>query len=383
MQAGKRRIGRRALFAILITWLPMLLLAAAQGVALGPTRLESFLMDFAANVRFLVAVPVFLSGEAICRAQLRTVVHQFLNAGLVREESRARFVSMVQNTVRLSQSGWTDVVLAGLAYLHSAVTLAVFLAEVQDPTWRLQTANGHSSISLAGGWLTLVAFPLFSFLVWRWLWRIALWWRFVWQTARLDLQPSPSHRDGAGGLAFLGNSVEAFAPFVFGTSAIAAAIVADFVVYEGHSPLQYQWHVLSFVAALLILIAGPLLFFIRPLYKAKEEAIFQYGALASHQIQRIEKKWLPERSTQPASSSAEGTHAAALVRENIESSMPDFRSVTHLGHSVTAVHKMSLVPLGKEDILKPVVIALLPFIPVLATQIPMEEILAVLLKILG
>lgn len=63
--------------------------------------------------------------------------------------------------------------------------------------------------------------------------------------------------------------------------------------------------------------------------------------------------------------------------------MPDFRSVTHLGHSVTAVHQMSLVPFSKEDILKPVVIALLPFVPVLATRIPMEEILAVLLKILG
>ncbi len=118
---------------------------------------------------------------------------------------------------------------------------------------------------------------------------------------------------------------------------------------------------------LLVLIAGPALFFLRSLYNAREEAIFRYGALASRQIQRIEDKWLPE----------------GPVREDAESSMPDFRSITHLGHSVTAVHKMSLIPVNKEDILLLVIIALLPFIPVLAMQIPIGEIFSVLLKVVA
>ncbi|WP_455389237.1 hypothetical protein, partial [Petrachloros mirabilis] len=118
---------------------------------------------------------------------------------------------------------------------------------------------------------------------------------------------------------------------------------------------------------LLILIAGPVLFFLRPLYVAREEAIFRYGALASRQIQRIEGKWFPKRS----------------IPGDIEMSMPDFLSITHLEHSVEAVHKMSLVPLTKEDILQLVIIALLPFLPVLATQIPMGEILSMLLKALA
>jgi hypothetical protein len=147
----------------------------------------------------------------------------------------------------------------------------------------------------------------------------------------------------------------------------AAALVADFVVYEGDSPLQYQWHVIGLVGFLLILIAGPSLFFVRALYKAREEAIFRYGALASCQIQRVEEKWLPE----------------GLVGESGESSMPDFRSITHLGHSVTAVHKMALIPLTKERILLLLVVALLPFIPVLATQVPIGEIISVVLKVLG
>ena len=364
---GRKRSGHCALLVLLIAWVPMLLLSAAQGLAIGPTRLESFLMDFAINVRLLVTVPVFLLGETICRAQLITVVQQFLDAGLVKDVSRAQFDATVRDTVSLSRSGRTDAVLVSLAYLHSAAAWMGILFELQDSTWRVLQTNGHAVISLAGVWFFLVAFPLFSFLMWRWLLRIALWWRLLWKISGLDLRLNPAHRDGAGGLEFLSNSVGAFAPFVFGVAAFAAAIIADFVVYEGDSPLQYEWHVAGLVVFLLILIAGPALFFLRSLYQAREDAIFRYGALASRQIQRIEDKWLPE----------------GPVREDTESSMPDFRSITHLGHSVTAVHKMSIIPLNKEDILLLVVIALLPFIPVLATQIPIGEIFSVLLKVVA
>jgi len=193
------------------------------------------------------------------------------------------------------------------------------------------------------------------------------WWRFLWQTSKLDLCLSPSHRDGAGGLVFLSESLQAFAGFVFGVTSMSAGMLADFVVYEGHSLFDYQWQVVGILAMMLILIAGPLLLFLRPLYEAKERAIFRYDALASRQIQHVENTWLPE----------------GIVREDIESSMPDFRSVTHLGHSVTAVHKMSVIPLNKEDILQLLIIALLPFVPVLLTQIPLGEILSLLLKVLA
>jgi len=364
---GRKRSGHCLLLVLLISWVPLLLLAAAQGLAIGPTRLESFLMDFAINVRFLVTVPVFLLGEAICRAQLITVVQQFLDAGLVKDESRAQFDAMVRDTVSLSRSGRTDAVLLSLAYLHSAAALMGFLFELPGSTWRVPITNGHAVISLAGVWFILVAFPLYSFLTWRWLLRIALWWRLLWQVSGLDLRLNPAHRDGAGGLEFLSNSVGAFGPFVFGVTALAAGIMADFVLYEGASPLHYQWQVVCLVVILVILIAGPALFFLRSLYQAREEAIFRYGAMASRQIQRIEDKWLPDE----------------LVREDTESSMPDFRSITHLGHSVTAVHKMSLIPVNKEDVILLVIIALLPFIPVLALQIPIGEIFSVLLKVLA
>jgi hypothetical protein len=355
MRAGQRRTGRRVLFVLLVAWLPMLLLAAMQGLAIGPSRLESFLMDFSINAHFLITVPIFLLGEAMCAAQLRTVVRQFLDAGLIKDASRSLFDAAVRNAVQVSRSGRTDAVLLALAYVHSVVALLFFMFELHEPTWRAPMRNGHAALSLAGIWYFLVAFPLYAFLLWRWFLQIALWWRFLWQVTKLDLQISPAHRDGAGGLAFLSNSIEAFAPFVFGAGAIVAGTIADFVVYEAEAPLHYQWHIIGFVVFIIILVAGPLLLFMRPLYQAKEEAVFSYGALASRQVQQVERKWLAE----------------GALQKDIESSGADFRSVTHLGHSVTA------------DIIKLVVIALLPLVPVLATLIPMGEVFSLLLKVLA
>jgi len=366
VRAEQRRMWFRVLVAVLISWVPMAVLAAEQGLAIGPTRLESFLMDFAANARFLVTVPVFLLAEASCMTQLRSVVRQFLDAGLVKDASRASFEATVRDTVRRSHSGRAEAVLVGLAYLHTVVVL-IYLLDYQDSTWRTPVMGGRHVISLAGMWYLVVAFPFFSFLLWRWLWRLGLWWKFLWQTSKLDLRLSPSHRDGAGGLVFLSESLQAFGGFVFGVMSMWAGALADFVVYEGHSLFDYQWQMVEILILVLILIAGPLLLFVRPLYEAKERGIFRYGALASRQIQHVEDTWLPE----------------GIVREDLESSMPDFRSITHLGHSVTAVHKMSVIPINKEDILQLLIIALLPFVPVLLTQIPLAEILSLLLKVLA
>src|SRR5262245_15463382 len=70
VREGRRRLGLAALYALLVAWVPMVLFSMAEGLALGPTRLESFLMDFGANVRFLVTLPVFLFAETMCGDQL-------------------------------------------------------------------------------------------------------------------------------------------------------------------------------------------------------------------------------------------------------------------------------------------------------------------------
>ena len=360
VQPGKRRLGLAALYAILVAWAPMALFSAAEGLAIGPTRLESFLMDFEANVRFLVTVPIFLFAESICGEKLRAIVRQFLDAGLVLNEARDRFEQLVQDTIRLSHSR-AEIALMCLAYVHSMIAF-VYVLYYPEATWRLPVRDGRHFLSVAGGWYFLVAFPLFSFLLLRWLWRIILWWRLLRQISKLELNLSPAHRDEAGGLGFLSDSLTAFAGFVFGVTALSAGGVADFVVYEGDSALQYEWELAGLIVFLLVLIAGPLMFFVSRLYEAKESASFQYGALASRHIQQVDRKWL----------------SGTPVNEDVGI---DFRAVAHMGSSVKAVHEMSIIPLYKDDVLKLLFVAMLPYLPLLITLIPMDEVLNLLLKV--
>lgn len=360
-QPDQRRLGLAALYAMLVAWAPMAILSALQGLAIGPTRLESFLMDFEVTVRFLITVPLLLFAEAVCAEQLLTVVRQFFSADLVSSQARSRLTELVADTVRLSRSDRTEMVLVGLAYLHSAIAF-LYILNYPDSTWRLPVRDGGHVLSLAGGWYFLVGFPLYSLLLLRWIWRIALWWRLLWKISKLELRLSPAHRDGAGGLGFLSESLSAFALFAIGTTALTAGGTADFIVYEGDTIAQYQWEIGGLIVFLLLLIAGPLLSFIPRLYEAKEAAVFQYGALISRHLQKVDRKWLSE----------------GPLEEDIGI---DFRAVAHMGTSMKAVREMSIIPIYKDDVLKLLFAALLPFVPLLATLIPMDEVLTLLLKV--
>ena len=136
VREGKHRLGRAALYSVCIAWAPMVLLAAMQGLAIGPTHLTSFLMDFEVNVRFLIALPVFLLGETACERQLQTIVQQFQSARLVPEETRSRFQDVVRDIVQLSRSGRVAAGLLVVAYLHSLIAF-MYVFNYPEVTWRL------------------------------------------------------------------------------------------------------------------------------------------------------------------------------------------------------------------------------------------------------
>jgi hypothetical protein len=50
---------------------------------------------------------------------------------------------------------------------------------------------------------------------------------------------------------------------------------------------------------------------------------------------------------------------------------------------VAAVHAMSVIPLYKDDLFVLLFMTLLPFVPLLAALIPMEEVLGILVKVLA
>ena len=56
-------LSRKIILAILVTWVPMVILAGVQGLALGPSPPQSILLDAAMYARFLVALPVLFYAQ--------------------------------------------------------------------------------------------------------------------------------------------------------------------------------------------------------------------------------------------------------------------------------------------------------------------------------
>src|SRR5271170_3238883 len=103
---GRRLVFRRALGAIVITWLPLLLLSLMQGLAWGEQIKIPFLRDLAVNVRLLVAVPILILAESRIDRRWHVLVLEFLRSELINEKTLPSFETVLERT-----TSWRDRVL--------------------------------------------------------------------------------------------------------------------------------------------------------------------------------------------------------------------------------------------------------------------------------
>jgi hypothetical protein len=291
-------------------------------------------------------------------------VPHFLDAELVKESERESFFANITALLRWRDSAVAAVVLVALAVGKAVTFGAVSVAELPD-SWRVVGTAGNRSLSLAGWWLAAVCEPLYEIAMLQLLYRLALWWRFLWKTSRLDLQLNAAHPDGAGGLAFLGLLLPTFRLPVFAIAASAAGALANLILWKGASFANFQYAIAAFAAGLVALMAGPLVFFKGQLNNSKERAMLVCGALAGRQLRAFEDKWLG--ASPPA--------AEEMLRA------PDFSAVIDFNSTVTAIQKMKTLPFWPKQLVPLVVAALLPFLPVAAIEIPLKEILSQIWKL--
>jgi len=359
-----RHVRRKILVAVLVTWLPLVLLSALQGRAIGPNWHESMLLDAAMYARFLVALPLLILATPGFRRSFQTIVRHFLDAGLVKESERESFFANIAAILRWRDSRVAAVVLVALAFTD-AVAFGTGSVSTMPDSWRVVGTPGHHSLSLAGWWLVVISEPLYDLAMLQLLYRIALWWRFLWKTSRLDLQLNAAHPDGAGGLAFLGMVLSVFRLPVFAIGASGAGALANLMLWTGAPFVSFQYAIGAVAAGLVAVMVGPLIFFRGQLGKAKQRAVLRCGALAGQQLRAFEEKWLG--ANPPA--------ASEMLRA------PDFSAVGDFNPTVTAMQKMNTLPFLPKQLVPLVVAALLPFLPVAAMEIPLKEILMQVLKL--
>jgi hypothetical protein len=354
---------RTAVLLAAITWIPLLVLSVLQGTALGGVQLP-FLHDIAAYVRFLFAVPVLVLADPVVGARLRRTVTHFLDSGVVPPDSWERFASIIADSVRFRDSRVAELVVLGAAYL------ATYLALRGDPAhgltcWFATPPDG--GLTAVGYWYAFVALPIFQFLVLRWIYRMIVWARFLLRVTRLDLQHTPTHPDGAGGLGFLGKSAVAFGPVLLALSAVTASAIANQILFAGATLAEYQATYGAFIVLALLVFAGPLFVFMPGLAKLKRESLLQYGTLATEYTVLFHRKWVGR--SQPSEEPLLG-HT-------------DIQSLADLASSYDLVRKMRVVPIEIADFVRIAVPAAVPALPLLATVMPVADILKNLLRLIA
>jgi hypothetical protein len=363
-QPGDSAVQRRMVVAATIALGPLVVLAAAQGVLLGPTPKESLLCDIGTLGRYLIALPVLLAAEWSYLPRLSQIVRYMPDSGIIAPEEQPRYAALVVTARNLVTSRVAALVLVVLAY---GLTLGVGLLAYPpfESTWVAPiTAAGHR-ISAAGWWRILVSQPLFLIVASTLVWRVIVWTVFLWKLSRFNLRLLASHPDRRGGLGFVPASVRSFPPLGVAIGTIAASTVAGLIKFEGHPAVEVQYAALAAVVTVVALLAVPLLVFGPVLFKLRTDGIYKYGRLMHDVGQSFETRWLP-----PARPKADPVGA------------PDFSSMIDLSTVVANVYAITPMMVDLQSLTPLVVATLVPFIPVLFIILPTQQIVDAVAKFL-
>ncbi len=355
---------RRILAVCLFAWLPLFILAIFNSVAFSGVKVP-FVYDIDAHVRFLISLALLLFAEVIAHDRLQEIVQQFLKCHVISLADRQQFYSVIASATRLANSVAVEVFLILLVF-----TAGHWISGKYYPlgvsTWYTSQVNGVVQLTPAGYWYAFVSLPLFQFILLRWYYRMAIWYRFLWQVSRLPLQLNSLHPDRAGGIGFLADSVYAFEPLLLAHSILLAGMILNRIWNAGATLLQFQSEIITIIVFLIILPLAPMIFFIFSLSRIKRTGTLAYDVVASRYVNSFSQKWIDSKS------------------KNNEELLgtPDIQSLADLGSSYGVSSQMRIVPFGRSSIFSIFILTICPLFPLIFTIMPIENIISKAIRII-
>lgn len=355
---------RKIVFYTSITWIPLLVLSAYEGLLWGKNIDIPFLKEFATHIRLLIAVPLFVVAEVVVDRRVKLSMGQFNRSGLLTENARVKFELAKQKADRMSKSYLAEALI--LVFILANVLLRISANSIGLTTWMFPESDNPSAPSLAGYWGAFISFPVFQFLLFRWLWRWLIWHRLLNMVSKAGLRIIPQHPDKSGGLGFLGESPLPFGIFTFSLSIVFSAMLAERVLYQNLNLQEHYPLIGVFVSICVLINVVPLLTFIKPLSAARTKGINDYHALVAEHHLNFEDKWVANRSEK---------------RDELLGS-PDVSSAADVQMVYESIKNMTIFPFNIKTMLITVVISLLPLVGVFALQFPVVDILKMLAGLL-
>lgn len=312
------------------------------------------LAKIAGHVRLLAAIPLFFICEAWVDPRFTAFVRKLVRSGVVPTTSLPNLESEIKSVAR-----WRDAWIPEVVCLLAAVLLSV-LAPHLNLSGLTTGANprlAEGQITMTGVWYQIVCLPLFRFLIFRWLWRLGLWWRFLWRLSRLKLHLVPTHPDHAAGLGGLEIVHTHFIPLVVAISIVNGASFAEeiSVGVTAFEAIYPEVAVILIVDALLFL--GPLFIFAWKLWVCRVKGADEYMTFASYYVNDFDRKWLRTDN-----------RAEPLLGTS------DLQSLADLANSVNIVRNMRTVPFGPRLLVSLALAAFGPLLPLLLFRYPLADL---------
>ena len=328
-------------------WAVVVVLALLGGVT---DRLFS-LSVIAGHARLLVVIPLFFMCESWVTPRMTAFVRSLSDSGTVRADALPALDAELARIARWKDAWWPEVacLLATIVLGITGGKLASFgESAVYDPARTALAAQVYFRVGLI----------LFQFLLFRGLYRLALWGHFLWRLSRLDLRLLPGHPDGAGGLGGLESVHQRFMPLILAISVLVCASMAE-DISTGRAAISsvYDWLALLLVVDATLFV-GPLLVFTPKLWASRTKGMAAYMSLAGHYVTAFERKWLE-------SGGAPGEPLLGTA---------DIQSLADLGNSINVVRTMRWIPVGPRVLTQMTLAALVPFLPLLLFQYPFAEL---------
>jgi hypothetical protein len=359
-------VGRRAALFVAVAWIPAVLLAAMQGLALDPHHERAILLDFSAYA-LAIAVACFVLMEQTTDTRMAHLVAQFEARGIVPEASRTGIAKARANMERRTGSWLAEAAILVVAYGFAYLWLVRAPMSTEAGAWHGRMVDGSLQLTLAGWWVAIVFLPLYGFLFGRWLWRFMTWGLMLYDISRCDLRLVATHPDRCGGLAFMGQYPKTYVLFVFAESTVVSATVLKLVVHGDASLMSFKFALFGMIAFFAVAFVVPLVVFAPRLVALKREGLAHYGSLASRHNMAFEMKWISAPDAPPAEE---------MLGSPDPSSMADFAA----GYDL--IKRMLPVPVTLESVMPIVLAALVPLICVAVTQVPFDQIVDEIKKLI-
>ena len=358
-------LARRMIGIPVVAWLPLLILTAYQGLAVGHAVAVPFLYDIEVHARYLLAIPMLLIAEIIVHQRIRGIVRQFIETGIVTSEILPGFQAAIASTMRLRNSMFFELIMVVFVF-GFGWTIWQGAKGLASSTWYAIADGAQYRLTPAGVWYVHVSIPIFQFLLFRWYFRLLVWFVFLKRVSRLPLRLTPTHPDRAGGLGFLGLGAHAFVPVILAQSVVLSAVIGSRILFQGKTLVAFQYEIVAFVILQLLFVLGPPCVFMKTLLGLKRQGRREYGILAARYTSEFHEKWI---------------QGAAPPGEPLLGSS-DIQSLADLGNAHETLRGMRLVPFPRDFVVQIAVAALLPILPLYLHSVSTAMLAAQIVKVI-